>query len=295
MLDLVRKTQFSKPILLPVNEKWKKATLDYSAFVQCSVISFALTNGILPKNANLLSTKYFSTYKNNEFDAPMHLDQYFEAIKNLEGKSVIDVVSVSNYIREKYDRFDGYQLTELTTRFCVFSNIEYHILVLIDRTYHLELLSTVQNLYIHVRTMYYSDGGKMGLNIDLLDLPMQIEALENLFISLQANIDIDASIEEILNYFIDNKFCDIAIESIQNLAKDFNAEINTAIQKAKEECIENSAINMVENLYKHHNHDYSKNECYKLLSDIFVLIIPLRKIDGNIISQLNLIRNTLYK
>lgn len=294
MLNLKSKTNtINRP--LPINEQWSNAVMDFNSFVQCSIISFALNHGTLPKNAHFLSEKHFNTFRKNEYDTPIHLEQHFEAIKALESKSNIDVYSVSKYIRDKYNRGDAFILSELMNRYCIFSNIEYHLFVLIDQHLHFELLSTIRNIHSHITTIYNEGAGKIGIYNEYLPLHLQIEALENLFVSLQANLDISECLDEILNYFIENKFMPMAIELIQNLSQDFNTEINTALQKAKEECIENSAINMVENLYKHHNHDYSKNECYKLLSDIFVLIIPLRKIDGNIISNLNLIRNTLYK
>lgn len=294
MLNLKNKTnQFQRP--LPINEQWTNAIMQYGYFVQCSIISFALIHGTLPKNGHLLSVKHFKTFQKNQFESPIYLDQYFEAIKALEAKGVVDVLSVSLYLKDKYNRTDAYILAELTNKYFLFTNIEYHLFVLIDHNLHFELLSTIRNIHSHISTIYNDGAGKIGIYDEYLPLNLQIEALENLFVSLQANLDISECLDEILNYFIENKFMPIAIELIQNLIQDFKNEMSAAIQKSKEDCIENNAINMVENLYKHHNHDYSKNECYKILSDIFVLIIPLRKIDGNINSQLNLIRNTLYK
>lgn len=294
MLNLKNKTnQFQRP--LPINEQWTNAIMEYGYFVQCSIISFALIHGTLPKNGHLLSVKHFKTFQKNQFESPIYLDQYFEAIKGLEDKGIVDVLSVSNYLKDKYNRTDAFILAELTNKYFLPTNIEYHLFVLIDHNLHFELLSTIRNIHSHISTIYNGGIEYIEGSDQYLPLNLQIEALENLFVSLQANLDISECLDEILNYFIENKFMPIAIELIQNLIQDFKNEMSAAIQKSKEECIENNAINMVENLYKHHNHDYSKNECYKILSDIFVLIIPLRKIDGNINSQLNLIRNTLYK
>lgn len=294
MLNLKNKTnQFQRP--LPINEQWTNAMMEYGYFVQCSIISFSLIHGTLPKNGHLLSVKHFKTFQKNHFESPIYLDQYFEAIKALEGKGVVDVLSVSLYLKDKYNRTDAFILAELTNKYFLHTNIEYHLFILIDHNLHFELLSTIRNIHSHISTIYNGGIEYIEGSDQYLPLNLQIEALENLFISLQANLDISECLDEILNYFIDNKFMPIAIELIQNLIHDFKNEMSAAIQKSKEECIENNAINMVENLYKHHNHDYSKNEMYRILSDIFVLIIPLRKIDEKIISQLNLIRNTLYK